>query len=206
MGVLGGIVTAIATAFVRPLGLAVVARDRVTPSLAFPHAPQPVPPAPAPLPLPLPAVARTARVKPEHVMRRHLKVVSVEKAVDILIAFMNSEGQTGTFSASEIDAYWQWCCEAEDLEPIKCRFIREALDGRGLKLGLIRLLTPEYAAVRQRTGSDRCVLYRIPRCRKVAGIDTELPETKPANPDRSHHASGNDPATIENPNEIREAA
>lgn len=126
-----------------------------------------------------------------------LAIVPSAKAADLLIAFMNGEGKTGCFTASEVDDYWLVTAEMHDLEPLDCRFVREALDGKGLKVGQKRLNTPEYLAVRQRTGKGRAVLYRIPRCRAQAGQETDVPAHYPAKTAETRPASGHRPASAE---------
>lgn len=99
--------------------------------------------------------------------RKDLTVVTAEKGADLLVAFLNREGRTGHFAVYEIDDLWLLCCELHDIEPIHGRFIREVLENRGLKLGQVRLNTPQFAAIRARTGKERLVVYRIPTSRRL---------------------------------------
>lgn len=98
---------------------------------------------------------------------KDLTVVSAEKGADTFVAFLNREGRTGYFAVHEIDDLWSLCCELHDIEPIHGRFIREVLENRGLKLGQVRLNTPQFAAIRARTGKERLVVYRIPTSRRL---------------------------------------
>lgn len=157
--------------------------------LAEPQAgPQLPPAAPAPPP-------EKRRSRPPHYRPRPRLVVSIEESVDHLIQFMNAEGKTGVFCAAEIDSHYLSCCELLDLEPHEPRFVRECLAGRRLKIGLKRLLTPEYRAIHVRTGKDRLVLYRIPKFRSASGIEPVEPVAISAAPAVVQTTPGNPPAT-----------
>lgn len=122
------------------------------------------------------------RRRPPHYRPRPRLVVSIDTAVDHLIQYLNAEGKTGIWSSREIDEHYLACCELLDLEPHEPRFVRECLAGRRLKIGLKRLLTPEYRAIHVRTGKDRLVLYRIPRCRARSSSDPADPDAIPVDP------------------------
>ena len=141
-----------------------------------------------------------------HFRQPELACVTLPKAIDLLIDWCNGQGLVGVHSSSEIETYWKTACVELDLEPIDVRFIREALDGRGLRLGQKRLNTPEYIAIRQRTGKDRLVLYRIPRSRAVAAPVPEEPATTPGHPAADRLRPGTRAAIAEKPNPIRRAA
>lgn len=105
------------------------------------------------------------------------KCVQPGEAVELLLEYMNAEGRTGLFTAAEIDLYWSITVELYDLEYISPQFVRSAM-GR-FHQGQKRLNTPEFAAIRQRTGQTRANLYRIPKCRAVAGSEAERTGTTP---------------------------
>lgn len=166
----------------------------------------PMPVAPTPKPQ---INSEPPRYRTPHYEAPKKAVVSVAKACDLLIEWMNAEGHTGVFSASEIDEFWAVTTEMCDLVEIDCRFIREALEGKGLRIGQKRLNTPEYLHVKQRTGKSRLVLYRIPRCRGVVGTEPSKADGNPASPARSRNGSGTDPAINQKSSEnisVREAA
>lgn len=171
------------------------------------HEPAPKAPAFDPvLPgLVIPPSAAASRRVPSY-RRPTLTIVPAAKAADLLIAFMNGEGKTGYFTASEIDEYWLVTAEMHDLEPMYCAIVREALDGKGLWVGQKRLNMPEYLAVRQRTGRSRAVLYRIPRCRASSGQSTDPADYSPAAAAETRHKPGNHPAVGENSNLHRRMA
>lgn len=141
-----------------------------------------------------------------HYRKPQLACVSLPKATDLLIDWCNGQGLVGVYCASEIATYWKTACIELDLEPLNVKLIWEAFDGRGLRLGLKRLNTPEYIAIRQRTGKDRLVLFRIPRCRVVAGSMTEAPATTPDLPATSRQQPGTVPAMTQKSSQIRRAA
>lgn len=93
------------------------------------------------------------------------------KAAELLVEYMNAEGLTGLYTAAEIDWYWSLVVELYDLEFISPQFVRSAM-GR-FHQGQKRLNTPEFLAIRQRTGQTRANLYRIPKCRVLAGHETD---------------------------------
>ena len=146
------------------------------------------------------------RVKVPHYSRRLRTVLHPPKAVDVLIHFLNSEGIHGVFAASEIDEYWLWCAEMLDIEPIDCRFVREAFEGKGLRIGQKRLNTPEFVPVRQRIGKGRAVLYRVPRCRAQAGQSPAEADASPVMAAAARPSSGQEPAIAEKAKQIRRAA
>lgn len=133
-------------------------------------------------------------------------VSSMGKAADIFIQWMNEEGYVGIYSASEIDSYWLACCEMLDIEPLRPKFLREALDGKSAKLGLTRLNSPQYAHIRQRTGKDRLVLYRIPRCRVAVGSEPAVPGGSPGTPSPNRQSSGIVSGNRENDSDFRRVA
>lgn len=153
---------------------------------------------PMPVAQPKPQInSEPPRYRTPHYEAPKKAVVSVAKACDLLIEWMNAEGHTGVYSASEIDEFWAVTTEMCDLVEIDCRFIREALEGKGLRIGQKRLNTPEYLHVRQRTGKSRVVLYRIPRCRGMAGQEPSKADAHPASPATSRQSSGKRPAIAE---------
>ena len=157
-----------------------------------------------PVPARAPSPAALRRV-PSY-QKPTLAIVPAAKAADLLIAFMNGQSATGCFTASEIDEYWLWTAQTENLEPLDFRFVREALDGKGLKIGQKRLNTPEYMAVRQRTGKGRAVLYRIPRSRIGAGQAPAEPATYSDKAAEARPTSGHAPASAEISNAYRMVA
>lgn len=148
-------------------------------------------------------------LRPAHIPRRRDKIVTPEKAVDHLVAFMNSEGSTGLFGAREIDDWWKYCCDELELAYFDCQILREALDVRGLKIGERRLNMPEFLHVKQRTRKSRLTLYRIPRLRAVARAtpveETASPELRSADatepPSDRRGTPGAAPAKRENARE-----
>jgi len=147
--------------------------------------------------------------RPAPIPRRRDKIVTPEKAVDHLVAFMNAEGSTGLFGAREIDDWWKYCCDELELAYFDCQILREALDIRGLKIGERRLNMPEFLHVKQRTRKNRLTLYRIPRLRAVAKAtpveETASPELRSADavepPSDRRGFPGVTPATRENARE-----
>ena len=140
-----------------------------------------------------------------------LAIVPAAKAADLLIAFMNGEGKTGYFTASEIDDYWLMTAEMHDLELLPCGVVREVLDSMGLKCKNLktnqkRLNMPEYMAVRQRTGKTRAVLYRIPRSRAKAGQLPDQAHPDPAMAAETRLSSGYSPASTEISNDYSRVA
>lgn len=126
---------------------------------------------------PIPAVETVANLPEVRARMQPKKIVSQAKAAEILVEFMNSEGQHGLFTSKEIDEWWGFAMSARDIERISGQAVREILDARGLKVGQSRLCSPEFAAVRQRNPkSVRPILYRIPRCRGTSGGNPEQPE------------------------------
>lgn len=119
------------------------------------------------------------REKPVH-FRPLLPVISVEKAADHLITWANDAGVTGLFTSVEIDDLWRRANVELGVAEIRPMFVREALAERNLCLGKRRTLTPEYAAVYQRTGVKRAVLYRLPLVSAQVGQE---PDRVPAAPD-----------------------
>jgi len=128
-------------------------------------------------------------------------IISQAKSAEILVEFMNSEGATGYFTASEIAEWWKFAEAARDIESMHPQIVREALDARGLKVGQRRLNSPEYATVRQRNPSAvRPVLYRIPKVRGESGISPARSESvrsnrKPSDPIAGSSPSG-EPASV----------
>lgn len=145
-------------------------------------------------PPPAPPAENPNRIPSYHKPRR--KVMEENKCADLFIAFMNGEGLTGLFAASELDDYWELCCELHDIVHIDIRLVRAALAEKGLGLGLKRLKTSAYATVRERTGKDRAVLYRIPRSRGKAGLLPDAPELTPDQPRIDRQAVGTTPAGL----------
>jgi hypothetical protein len=133
-----------------------------------------------------------ARYRPES-----LAVVDVDKAADYLIAWANDNNKTGHFAAHEIDDFWRTANIELDLAEISPKCVRAALEERGLKVGAKRLLMPEYAAVRNRTGRDRAVIYRIPKCRPSSGDEPAIAGHRPANATSSRQSTGIRPALNE---------
>lgn len=100
------------------------------------------------------------------------------QAADLLIATMNAEGQTGLFTASEIDRWWEIVVALEDIEEMPAQFVRSAMARH--HVGQRRLNTPEYRHIRQRSGQSRANLYRIPKCRVLSGDQPVGSEHSPA--------------------------
>lgn len=123
-------------------------------------------------------------------------IVSQARAAEILVEFMNSEGQSGLFTAKEIDEWWGFAAAARDIEHLTGYTVREALDCRGLKLGQRRLNNPEYIAVRQRTGQTRPVLYRIPKVRTQAGTSPDAPASSRSDRQSSSPRTGSQPDAV----------
>lgn len=147
------------------------------------------------------------RRKTPHYAPPKLTVISsMGKAADVFIQWMNEEGYIGIYSASEIDSYWLACCEMLDIEPLRPKFLREALDSKNAKIGLTRLNSPQYMHIRQRTGKDRLVLYRIPRCRVAVGTEPAVPGGSPGNPSPVRQASGIVSGNRENDSDFRRVA
>ena len=96
-------------------------------------------------------------------------VVRPEKAVQLLIRYLQDSKCTGVFASSEIDEFWDMAAKALNLDQIPYGTIRSQLQGiPGAFLGR-KSLAIEYREVRRRTGKSRAVLYRIPdRGRAVA--------------------------------------
>lgn len=189
-GGLGFIGAIVAKFFFAPRGFDVV--KRVDPHDFAPVFTPVVTPTQAPALAPAPsAPAPVRRARAPHATASTRRIVTVEEAVNTLIAFMNAEGNTGYFAADEIDEWWKICAELEDLEPLDCSVVREALEARKLKVGRKRLNMPEYLSVKQRTGSDRLVLFRIPKSRLAAEF---LPASSPASPGANPVSPGVGPA------------
>lgn len=142
------------------------------------EAPQRVPhqvPVPSEPRLPVPVQRRRV----PHYPAPDLEIVTIHKACDLFIDWMNHQGKIGLWTSSEIDLYWRTACIDLDLEPFEPCFLREALAGRKLKVGQRRLNSPEYLHIKKRTSAVRPVLYRIPRCRAMSGAEPEHPATSP---------------------------
>lgn len=101
------------------------------------------------------------REKPIH-FRPLRPAVELNKAVDYFIRWANDADLTGLFTAAEIDELWRRANNELGFAEIQPIFMRGALSERNLRIGKRRTMTPEYAAVRQRTGIQRGTLYRLP--------------------------------------------
>lgn len=123
--------------------------------------------------------------------KRRLKPLHEAKAADALIQYMNGEGKTGLFAASELEDYWELACDELDIAHLDIRLVRSALMEKGCHVGQRRLKTGKYAEVHLRTGMDRAVLYRIPKLRIGADSVPEVPIVDPEVP----RAARRSPAT-----------
>lgn len=141
-----------------------------------------------------------------HYQPPKLAVVSTAKAADLLIDWANGEGYVGLYTASEIDEHWKTACAMLDLVELDVRFVREALESRGLKVGKKRLNTPEYVHIRERTGKDRLVLYRIPKVRMKSEIGPDQPDGDPGHPSQGRPSAGPVPARARNDSDFRRVA
>lgn len=163
----------------------------------------------------LPAPPSVAVLEPavEHVsdlpeIRRRMAprlIVSQARAAEILIEHMNSEDAHGYFTKNEIDEWWGFACAARDIERINGAIVREALAARGLRVGQRRLNTPEFLAVRQRTGQVRPVLYRIPRCRTVAGSLPDEPSASRRDRKPAVQGAGKKPDSVQTASQLEAA-
>lgn len=177
------------------------AKTRVEPRLD----PPPLPPAAAlqpPAPPPLDSIASLPEIRRRMAPRL---IVSAARSAEILIEFMNSENQTGYFTASEIDEWWAFAAAARDIERLSSQTVREALEGRGLRIGQRRLNAPEYLAVRQRTAQTRPVLYRIPRIRSQAGAVPEAPDNSRSDRQATVSNTGTAPAAVQRASQMEAA-
>lgn len=119
------------------------------------------------------------REKPIH-FRPLRPAVELNKAVDHFIRWANDAALTGLFTAAEIDELWRRANNELGFAEIQPIFVRGALSERNLRVGKRRTMTPEYAAVRQRTGTQRGTLYRLPVVNVQVGQE---PVQVPGEPD-----------------------
>lgn len=131
------------------------------------------------------------------------QVVRPEKAVQLLIRYLQDSKCTGVFAASEIDEYWQIACEKLNLFHIPETTIRATLQGvPGVYIGR-KQLGIEYREVRQRTGKPRATLYRIPdRTRSAGRSSGSNPGVQTADVAPAGQCLGSD----EKPSQVRRAA
>ena len=130
-------------------------------------------------------------------------VVRPEKAVQLLIKYLQDSKCTGVFASSEIDEFWDMAAKALNLDHIPYGTIRSQLAGiPGAFLGR-KSLAIEYREVRRRTGKGRAVLYRIPdRGKAVAGKASQDQAVHPA----AMPLACQRPAIDEKPSQARRAA
>lgn len=155
----------------------------VPPPVAHPGVPVPVADRPPP------RAATEAEIKAAVRQRMYpRRVVSKERAAELLVQFMNAHDLTGYFTARELDAHWSWCMAELDIQHLTPGTVRGALSKHCLGQKRIKG-SPEFAYVAQRNpDAVRPVLYKIPKIRTIS----ERSDSSPDSPDAVRQSPGPD--------------
>ena len=123
------------------------------------------------------------------------RIVTPAAAVEVLIDFMHAHDATGYFTAKEIDQFWGWCVESEDICPLPATAVREAM--RRYRVGQTRLSDVRYAQVRLRNPRIvRPVLYKIPKVQVASDSIPDRPDALRASPGPSVRSPDREPQTV----------